>query len=158
MDIRQTNIEPDHLITTVEQAIAAGSQFNGGVPSLLVGVADVLFVPYMSDEDGIYRMKLPADPPTVVQGDKGGLFVFANKVPVRIEFILADLGASQAWNLYHKTAHGDFPLANATGQYIRRTFDTDGLILAPTEGVKLVTTTATAAMWARVGVSICRAL
>jgi hypothetical protein len=158
MLIEQKNVEPDHLITTVEQAIKIGAQFTGEIPSIDDGGEDILFVPYMNDADGIYRMMRSATTPTVVEGDKGGLFLFANKVPVRIEYILADLGTSQAWNLHHALAHGNFPIANATSQYIRRTFDDDGLILAPTEGVKLITTAATKAMWMRVGVSVCRAL
>jgi hypothetical protein len=111
------------------------------------------FIPYYDDTDGIIRMKSTAATP-VAEGDEGGLFVFNNKKPIMVEYIYFDLGASIAWTLKHKTTNGDISVDGATSQVLRKTYEDHRLILLPKEGLKLATTSASAAMWARIGVRI----
>lgn len=147
-------VEVDAISKTVEQRISAGAQFDGAAPSLStepVGERD--FVPFYDTEDGVFRMKNPGPtttPGTLAEGDHGGLWIFPHEQPVWVLQFLADLGTSQAWTLQVVLKDGStVTVATATGRYIALFFATARFILNPHEKLKLVTTTATAAMWAR---------
>ena len=145
----KTTIEPDRSLTVVEHKIVAGSDFNGAAPAL----SSDEFVPYFDDTDGVLRMKSTAATP-VAEGDEGGLFLFNNDKPIIVEHIYFDLGSSVAWTLKHKTTNGDVAIDGATGQVLRKSYDDYRIILLPKEGLKLATTSAAAAMWARVSVRL----
>jgi len=147
-------VEVDTITKTIEQRIAAGAQFDGAVPSLsTLGVGEQDFVPFFDLADGVFRMKNPGPltpPGTVAAGDHGGLWILPHEQPIWMMQFFADLGTSQAWTLQVVLKDGStVTVATATNRYITLLFGTYRLMLNPHERLKLITTTATAAMWAR---------
>ena len=138
-------IFPQVVTSVIEQKIAAGNDFDGTEPAL--GAA--IFLPYCDSKDNIYRMKHPTIPATD-EGDAGGLFTFAHDQVVVIEQIFADFGTSVSWTINIVTSAGDMPVWTGTGQHaIVVSMDSRARIVRG-EALKLVTSGATNAMWARV--------
>ena len=149
-----SDIEIDAITKTIEQRIKAGAQFDGTAPSLsTLGAGERDFVPFWDAEDGVYRWKNPGPltaPGSVAEGDHGGLWDMGHEQPVWMMQFLADLGTSQAWTLQIVLKDGStVTVATATGRYIALFFGTARLTINAHEKLKLVTTTASAAMWAR---------
>jgi len=146
-------IEVDMITKTIEQRIAAGSQFDGALPSLsTLGAGERDFVPFFDLADGVFRMKNPGPltaSGTVAEGDHGGLWVLPHAQPIWMMQFLADLGTSQVWTLQIVLKDGGtVTVATATGRYVAVAFS-PRFVLNPHEKLKLITTAATNAMWAR---------
>jgi hypothetical protein len=146
---KQTTIEACRPITFIEHHIKAGAQFTGEAPKLLA----VDFVPYADDYDQVIRYASPTDY-AVIEGDKGGLFFWETAAPTSVEYIFADLGTVTPWNIYLVTPDNRSVLVETgNSQYIVRTAY-QRFHLARSCKIKLVTTVATLAMWARVGFTL----
>lgn len=151
---KASDIEIDTITKTIEQRIAAGSQFDGAVPSLsTLGAGERDFVPFWDKDDGVYRWKNPGPlttPGSVAEGDHGGLWDMGHEQPVWLMQFLADLGTSITWTLQLVLKDGStVTLATNTSRYITLFFGTSRLTWNAHEKLKLVTSGATVAMWAR---------
>jgi len=149
--IPQTQIDVGTIVTVIEQRIALGSQFDGGAPEL----AGEAFTPYANEADGLIVMA-QHDDSTKRAGDKGGLFTVNLEGPCAFEYLIADLGTKAGgvtWTLSIVTSQGAQPLANDVGRYLVRK-ETERIYLLPGDQIKLVTTDADSAMWARVGFTL----
>lgn len=151
--IREDVIEFGTMPMVIEQKIKAGEDFTGTIPTLStepVGERD--FVPFYEESTGIFKMGNPGPTTaeaTLFEGDAGGLFTFQHKRPIIIDHIMANFGTAIAHAFNLVTANGSFPLLAATA--ITAWFKpSDKLIIFPGESIKITTTSATAAMWARV--------
>lgn len=141
MLIKQTKIEPELLHSVIEQKIAAGSTYDGGLPA--DAVED--FVPFYDDATGIWRMGKPDE--STFEGTKGGLFVTAHTQPLILDQVLADFGTALAYTLSIVTTAGEIPILTGTTRYlvvgnIRWRYQ-------QSEKLKLVVAAGSAAMWAR---------
>jgi len=146
--IKQTEIEVGTIVRIIEQQIAAGEDFTGDAPAL--GVEP--FTPYLNDADGRIVMA-QHDNSAVVEGDAGGLFEVTADGPYALEYVMADFGSSIAWTLAIATDAGDCVIDSGTSRYLTRV-EHDRLYLLPSDKVKITTTAGTAAMWARVGLTL----
>ena len=142
--------EPQTAALFIEQRIAAGNQFDGNAPSL----GGVPFVPWVDAYDQVFRYALPTVAATK-EGDKGGLFEFECAAPVSLEEVLADFGSAVAWTLAIVTRSGAVVVIDSasSSRYLVRT-EYQRLHLARGDKVRIVTTGATAAMWARIALTL----
>jgi len=155
----QLPIDFDLLTKTIEQRIAAGSQFDGAIPSLSTEPAGERdFVSFYDPVDGVFRMKNPgptATPGSISQGDHGGLFTFTHKKAIWLSQFFADLGTSIAWTLALVTSTGDeIQITGTTSRYIALHFFQHATLINPGEKLKLVTSGASGAMVARAYLSL----
>lgn len=153
-------VEVGMISITVEQRIRASSQFDGLDPSLSTEPAGERdFVPFFDTDDGVFRLKNPGPTTpagTIAEGNHGGLFSFSHTQPCGVMQFLADLGSSITWTLQLVLKDGKtIVLHTDTGRYITLIpYGEHRLIINPTEKVQLITTAATAAMWARMYVRL----
>lgn len=142
--------EPNTAAIFIEQRIAAGSQFDGNAPAL----AAVKFVPWADEYDQVFRYALPTNVATK-EGDHGGLFEFECAAPVSLEEVLADFGTAVAWTLAIVTRSGPVIVIDSatSSRYLVHT-EVHRLHLARGDKIRIITTGATAAMWARIALTL----
>ncbi|MBU1891239.1 hypothetical protein KJ782_07215 [Patescibacteria group bacterium] len=144
--IRQSKVEVQQTLTTLEQAIGAGGALNGAAPALSTEPAGARdFVPFHSTVDGVIRMMNSGDAVgatpegTINEGDTGGLFDFEHARPVVIKQLMADFGASVAYTISVVTTLGTFSIATGTAQYVLLCYNVDKLpILERGDKIKVV--------------------
>lgn len=142
--------EPNTAAIFIEQRIKAGSQFTGEAPSLSGGA----FVPWVDEYDQVFRYAKSSDA-TVKEGDKGGLFEFECAAPVSLEEVLADFGGSVTWTLSVVPRSGPAIVIEtaSSSRYLVRT-EYQRLHLVRGDKIKIVTSGGSAAMWARIALTL----
>jgi hypothetical protein len=137
--------------TTIQHGLTGAGQFGDTAPTDGAGGAG----PYLVFENGIF--KYPA------QTSVGRVNIPANSGPIKLICVMADLGASTAWELHltsdsnasgtpylaadaAKYTDGDIITANATSRYIAKAYNFeqtgDGFLICPGQRVYLKTTAA----------------
>jgi hypothetical protein len=119
----QPTIDIEVIVKAIEQKFAVNVAKAGIAPTLStqpVGERD--FVPFVSDVDGITRMKNPGattDPPgTLDEADDGGLFVLNHLQPGVLEWVMMDLGDVEAYTVSIVTSAGDWEVDSGTAQFV----------------------------------------
>lgn len=151
-EIRQTELDVDVIPRVIEQKFATATALTGVAPTLSsepAGERD--FVPFVSDVDGVTRMKNPG--PTTAEGtldeaDDGGLFELDHEAPVRLEHVVANLSSSVAWTIAVVTANGlEYIVAAGTGSAV---LETPNITLMPGEHVQVTAGAPTGKPWVRI--------
>lgn len=119
---------------TIQQAISAGNDFDGAAPGGAL----------TTSPEGIE---------SYAESDAGGLFEFGNQYPVEVVQIQIILGGQLTWSISVVDDDDDeIVLWSGTTEADFHTTAADRIVLLPGQALKLVTSTASAAMKARVSV------